>query len=132
MNDINYESRFFIFSKIFYRDQLIKIFEENCDKASNGVFSNYLPTSMLNISFDSYSVNNPIFEQNAKVLEKYGLHHTDFRKVNEFLADTYDACKISFRNLKINKSICEKILENYKYQFQSLECIYKNVSALFE
>jgi hypothetical protein len=132
MNELNYESKFFVFNKTFYKEQLAKIFEENCEKAAGNINSNYLPANMLNISFDSYSVNNPIFEQNSKLLEKFGLHHTDFRKINEFLAETYDSVKFYFRNIKANKLIWEKISDNYKLQYSSLEVIYKNITNLYE
>jgi hypothetical protein len=134
MNDITYESKFYVFNKTFYKEQLVKIFEENCEKCAhnyNNQNSN-IPSAMTSISFDSFSVNNPIFEQNNKLLEKFGLHHTDFRKINEFLADTFDNVKIIFKNLKTNSKISEKIIDNYKFQYNSLECIYKNISMLYE
>lgn len=141
MNDVNYEpsSRFFIFNKTFYKEQLIKIFEENVDKINqthmSSSNSSYLPNNMLganlNQSIDQI-LNSQSFEQNSKILDKYGITLPELKKLNENLTDSYDNIKGIFKSSKVNSKICEKIRDNYNFQFHSLECIYKNISVLYE
>lgn len=136
MNDINYDSKFYIFNKTFYKEQLIKIFEENIDKITTTYMANtntsYFPSAYSTFTYEPINFNNPVYEQNQKVFEKYGISLVDLKKINESFSDNYDMVKLLFRNLKINHKVCEKIKENYNNQYGSLECVYRNISVLYE
>jgi hypothetical protein len=133
MNEINYDSKFFIFNKTFYKEQLIRIFEENLEKFTNTYSSNTsiqsLPTNLI---IENFNIHNTVFEQNSKILERYGFSINDFKKINDSLIESFKSSKLVYKTLKTNNKICEKIRENYNYQYNSLECIYKNISILYE
>ena len=133
MNEINYDSKFFIFNKTFYKEQLIRIFEENLEKFTNTYSSS---TSIQNLStnlyIENYTIQNTLFEQNSKIFEKYGFSMNELKKINDTLLESFESSKLVYKTLKTNNKICEKIRENYNYQYNSLECIYKNISILYE
>jgi hypothetical protein len=131
LNEINYDSsKFYIFNKTFYKEQLVKIFEENCDKIVNQFSNiNFLPSNLMS------SVNMLYNETNLNSLEKTpiaGINVLELRKIYETLVESLEDCKLSYKNFKINSKICEKIRDNYNYQFNSLEGIFKNISNLYE
>jgi len=139
MNEINYDSKFFIFNKTFYKDRLVKIFEENVDKI-NGTFLssnnlNYMPSNIIlaisdfsNLIFDHSTYNN----QAVKLFEKHSTSPMELKKIADTLLENFENAKTFFKALKLNVKICEKIRDNYSYQYNSLECIYKNISVLYE
>jgi hypothetical protein len=134
LNEINYESKFFIFNKTFYKEQLVKIFEENVDKINNTYLSssntNAIPSYILQgiepLTSNFHSLDSKIFN------EKTGMTTQEVKKVHDTLFETFDLVKSSFKNLKMYSKICDKIKENYSYQYTSLECVYKNISILYE
>jgi len=128
-NDINStENRFFIFNKVFNKDFLLKIFEENIDKLITNIKVNF-PSS-----FSSFTDTLKIWTNDhyAKVFDKYGLNFNEMKGIEEFLFEAFNKSKNIFKSIKIQNSIGEKIKENYSYQYNSLECIYKNISNLYE
>lgn len=135
MNEVNYDSKFFIFNKNFNKDQLQKIFDENIEKIQSTHLSNssinYLP--IININFDSF-FNSSLYDliKDTKLEEKCGLSNNELKALSESFLETYDIVKSLCKSLKINMRICEKIRDNYNYQYNSLECIYKNISLLYE
>jgi hypothetical protein len=132
MHEVNYDSKIFIFNKTFYKDRLVKIFEENVDKISHNLLnSNFLPSSFNEISTVIESLNF-FFSSNLNMFEKNGLNLNDFKKLYESLLENFESSKIIFKSVKINMKICDKIRDNYNFQYNSLESIYKNISVLYE
>jgi hypothetical protein len=137
MNEVNYDSKFFIFNKTFCKDHLVKIFEENVEKIQTTHLSNsnanYMPSMINLINFDSLFTTS-FYEgmKDSKFEEKSGLTSEGLKALSENFVETFDTVKILFKSLKINMRICEKIRDNYNYQYNSLECIYKNISLLYE
>jgi hypothetical protein len=141
LHEVNYDSKFFIFNKTFYKDRLIKIFEENVEKINNTYLSNtnsnFLPTSISNVTIDISSLcenlNNCSSANLVKsYFEKNSISSSELNKLSENLLECFETSKNIFKTLKINVKICEKIRDNYNYQYNSLECIYKNISVLYE
>jgi hypothetical protein len=131
MHDINYDSRFFIFNKIIYKEPLIKIFDENIEK----IATSFLSTASISNLFANYviepiNINNAIYDN--KFFEKYGFSTSELRKLNETLLDSFESAKNAYKTYKLNLKLCEKIRDNYSSQYNSLDCIYKNVSSLYE
>lgn len=143
MHEVNYDSKFFIFNKTFYKDRLVKIFEESVDKI-NSVYAsnnnlNYLPpnlNSVINQDFAS-ALNDFIFlnssnSPSTKLFEKNSIAPSDLKKISETLIESFENAKNIYKSLKIGVKVCEKIRDNYNYQYNSLECVYKNISVLYE
>ncbi len=138
IHEVNYESKFFIFNKTFYKDRLVKIFEENVEKI-NGTLSsnnnlNYLSNFNVNSEFNSnlFDFNSYNNQTITKLFDKHLLSANDLKKMGDNLTEAFDTAKNHFKAVKINIKVCEKIRDNYSYQYNSLECIYKNISVLYE
>jgi hypothetical protein len=121
---ISQESKFFIFNKVFYKEQLIKIFDENVSKYISSFNNNNIVNLEISpLKFLSNEINT---------LDKFNLSENDIKSCDENLVSSFEACKGSFKLIKQNTRICEKMKENYSFQFNSLECLYKNISNLYE
>jgi len=137
MHEVNYDSKFFIFNKTFNKDQIVKIFEENVEKIQSTQLSinsgNYMPSIISVINLDSL-FDNDFYDgiKDTKFEEKYGISVSELKSLSEGFMETFDTVKTLFKSLKINMRVCEKIRDNYNYQYNSLECIYKNISLLYE
>ena len=118
------ESKFFIFNKVFYKEQLVKIFEENVSK----YMSNINSSNIINLEVSAIK----LLTNELPLLEKCNLTEGDLKQIDESLISSFETCKSFYRNIKQNSRICEKMKENYSFQFNSLECLYKNISNLYE
>jgi len=128
-NEINSsENRFFIFNKVFNKDLLLKLFEENVDKLISNVKVTY-PSSSSSFTETSRIWTN---DQYARGFERLGLSFPEMKVIEEFLFDANSKSKNIFKSIKVQNSISKKIKENFEYQYNSLECIYKNISQLYE
>lgn len=131
MQEANYDSKIFIFNKTFYKERLVKIFEENIEKLTTNFISNnnlnYLPPAISGIP--DLNLNDSIL---TSKMEKIQLYPNEIKKVWSELLETYEAAKLVFRSIKMNAKICDKIRDNYSYQYNSLESIYRNISVLYE
>ena len=127
------ETKFFIFNKIFYKDKLLKIFEDNIEKLLNYInFSNYVPTSLTNLNLSNLINYSFLNETNTEQFDRLGTPLSEIKKVYELLVDNIDQGKEKYKNLKIQIKLCDKTKENYNLQFNSLESIYTNISGLYE
>jgi len=132
--EINYDSKFFIFNRIFYKDKLIKIYEESIEKI-NTTFSsisanNYLPATLINL-LDSYDYFT-LFETNSAMIEINGISVSELKNIFDFFRECNDSVKKYYLDYKLENKICDKTRDNYNFQYNSLECIYKNISILYE
>lgn len=123
--DVNsQESKYFIFNKVFYKEQLIKIFDENVSK----YVTNFNNSQQINLEVTPMK----IMMNEMPMLEKYNINENDLKVCDDMLINYFDSCKGSCKAIKQNTKICEKMKENYSFQFNSLECLYKNISNLYE
>lgn len=133
MHEVTYDSKIFIFNKTFYKERLIKIFEENIEKFSHNFLTNsFLPSSLNESTSIIESLNIIIQSNNANFSEKFGINFPELKKIYENNLELFENAKIAYKSLKINMKICDKIRDNYNYQYNSLESIYKNISVLYE
>lgn len=134
LSEINYDSKFFIFNRIFYKDKLLKIYEESIEKLninfSSISASNYLPATLINL-MDSYDYIT-LFEMNSGIFEKNGITLIEIKNIFEFFRECNDSVKKYYLDYKLGNKICDKTRDNYNFQYNSLECIYKNISILYE
>jgi len=135
LSEINYDSKFFIFNRIFYKDKLVKIYEESIEKINmtyNSMSSNnYLPPGLSNL-IESYEYYSTLFELNSSLFEKNGISLSEIKNIFEFFQECNDTLKKSYLEYKIENKVCDKTRDNYNFQYNSLECIYKNISILYE
>ena len=133
--DISYESKFFIFNRLFYKDRLIKIYEESVEKLNSSILinnpNNYLPTNFIPFN-ESYDYYGTLFELNSSIFEKNRIQLNELKYIFDFIMDSNEELKKYIVNYKIDNKICEKTRDNYNFQYNSLECIYKNISILYE
>jgi len=81
-NEINSsENRFFIFNKVFNKDLLLKIFEENVDKLISNVKVTY-PSSSSSFTETLRIWTN---DQYARGFERLGLSFPEMKVIEEFL-----------------------------------------------
>lgn len=135
LGEVNYDSKFFIFNRIFYKEKLIKIYEESLDKINYTYNSmnpnNYLPTNLI-LSNESYDYFGTLFEMNSTTFEKNGLQLNEVKYILDYFSECNETVKKYYLRYKIDNKICEKTRDNYNFQYNSLECIYKNISILYE
>lgn len=139
MHEVNYDSKIFIFNKTFYKERLIKIFEENIEKISAPYLSssnlNFLPASITNHN-SILEFHQNMFENNSLTnyskLDKACFSFLELKKLSENLLENFENAKSIFKSVKVNVKICDKVRDNYNYQYNSLESIYKNISVLYE
>jgi hypothetical protein len=135
MSEVSPELKYFIFNKTFQKEQLMKIIEENIDKTISGVgiSTNFIQPSNSNPpSLPDFNFTYPIIEQNAKMIEKCGITPNDIKVTYEQISLAYESAKTICKTVKTNLKLCDKIKDNFGYQYNSLECIYKNISFLYE
>jgi len=141
--EINYDSKFFIFNRIFYKDKLIKIYEESIEKINTTYSSinanNILPSVFNNVfnynnssNNESYEYFSTLFEMNSNIFEKNGISLNEIKNIFDFFQECNDTFKKCYLDYKIENKICDKTRDNYNFQYNSLECIYKNISILYE
>lgn len=121
---VSQESKFFIFNKVFYKEQLIKIFDENVSK----YISSFNNNNIVNLDVSPLK----FLSTEASALDKYNLSEGELKTYDEILVASFESSKGTYRLIKQNTRICEKMKENYSFQFNSLECLYKNISNLYE
>jgi len=135
LSEITYESKFFIFNRMFYKDRLIKIYEESVEKINSSILlnnpSNYLPNNFVPFN-ESYDYYGTLFDLNSAIFEKNGIQINELKYIFDFMVDSNEELKKFILNYKIDNKICEKTRDNYNFQYNSLECIYKNISILYE
>ncbi len=143
LSEINYDSKFFIFNRIFYKEKLVKIYEESIEKINMAYSSinasNIFPPTFNNIinqnnnaNNESYEYFSTLFEMNSNIFEKNGISLSEIKSIFDFFAESIDTFKKCFLDFKIENKICDKTRDNYNFQYNSLECIYKNISILYE
>ncbi len=135
LSEISYDSKFFIFNKIFYKDKLIKIYEESIEKInmtySSMSANNFLPPTLINL-LESYEYFFTLFEMNPVTFEKNSFSLIEIKNIFDFFNECNDSVKKYYLDYKLENKICDKTRDNYNFQYNSLECIYKNISILYE
>lgn len=133
--EINGDTKFFIFNRVFYKEKLIKIFDESIEKIiynyNNVKINNCLPSNLVLFN-ETYDYFGTLFELNANIFEKYGIQISEIKFIFDFFLECNETLKKCYLNYRIENKKCEKTKDNYNFQYNSLECVYKNISILYE
>ncbi len=120
------EKRFFLFNKNFSKETIVGMYNEAIEKLISTAKIN-LPSSFFN--YDKLNIgNNEVY---TKSLEMKGLSISELKQTEELYIKAFAKCKSLFRSIKANCYVCDKIKENYSSQYNSLESLYDNISAIY-